>query len=62
MAYVPFEGDLNKNKFPIGPLGKKFQVHLPEIYQDGQSSEEAVVVKMPFTDSKNANTREVIDT
>lgn len=62
MAYVPFEGDLNKNKFPIGPLGKKFRVHLPEIYQDGQSSEEAVVVKMPFTDSKNANTREVIDT
>ena len=31
MGYVPFDGTLNKNGFPIGNYGRKFKVHLPDI-------------------------------
>ena len=33
MGYVPFEGNLNTNGFPIGNFGKKYKVHLPKKYQ-----------------------------
>ncbi len=60
MGYVPFEGHLTDNGFPTGPLGKRFLVHLPQRYRRQQSREEAVVVRMPFTASNNANTRELM--
>ena len=61
MGYVPYEGDLSKNNFPIGKLGKKYLIELPEKYQYSSTTEEAIVVPIPFTKSKNPNTREVID-
>jgi aminomethyltransferase len=61
MGYVPYEGDLSKNNFPIGKLGKKYLIELPEKYQSSSITEEAIVVPIPFTKSKNPNTREVID-
>ena len=61
MGYVPYEGDLSKNNFPIGKLGKKYLIELPEKYQSSSTTEEAIVVPIPFTKSKNPNTREVID-
>ena len=56
MGYVPFEGNLNNNGFPIGNFGKKYKVHLPKKYSS--KSVEAKVVPIPFTESFNANTRE----
>jgi len=61
MAYVPFDGTLNANGFPKGKVGTKYKVHLPERYSDklGQPVE-AIVVDIPFKESFNANTREVV--
>ena len=59
MGYVPFEGNLNKKGFPIGNYGKKYRVQLPEEYcETSNQAVEAQVVKMPFTQSYHANTRE----
>ena len=57
MGYVPFEGNLNNNGFPIGNFGKKYKVHLPKKYSI--KPVDAVVVPLPFTESFHANTREV---
>ena len=57
MGYVPFEGNLNNNGFPIGNFGKKYKVHLPKKYSTKPVN--AVVVPIPFTESFHANTREV---
>ena len=60
MGYVPYDTKLNANGFPIGNFGKKYKVHLPEKYSDIPGKPvDAVVVKIPFTQSVNANTREV---
>jgi len=60
MGYVPFEGSLNKGGFPIGKVGQKFKVHLPDEYSDTPGNPvDAEVVSIPFTESFNANTREV---
>ena len=61
MGYVPFDGTLNANGFPKGKIGTKYKVHLPEKYSDkpGQPVD-AVVVDIPFKESFNANTREVV--
>ena len=56
MGYVPFEGNLNNNGFPICNFGKKYKVYLPKKYSS--KPVEAVVVPIPFTESYNANTRE----
>ena len=63
MGYVPYEGVLSKNGFPIGELGKKYKVHLPDQYSDTPGTPvDAEIVSIPFTESFNANTREVSDT
>ena len=61
MGYVPFDGTLNSNGFPKGKVGTKYKVHLPEKYSNtpGQPVD-AVVVDIPFKESFNANTREVV--
>ena len=61
MGYVPFDGTLNANGFPKWETGKKYKVHLPDIYAEtpGQPVD-AVTVDVPFTESFNANTREVV--
>jgi aminomethyltransferase len=60
MGYVPFDGSLSKNGFPIGKTGQKFKVHLPDMYSDTPGVPvDAEVVSIPFTESFNANTREV---
>ena len=60
MGYVPFDGTLNENGFPIGKTGQKFKVHLPDMYSDTPGVPvDAEVVSIPFTESFNANTREV---
>ncbi|MDP6179462.1 MAG: CBS domain-containing protein [Desulfatiglandales bacterium] len=56
MGYVPYEGNLNSNGFPIGNFGKKYKVHLPKKYSN--KPVDAVVVPIPFTESFNPNTRE----
>ena len=56
MGYVPYEGNLNEKKFPIGNFGKKYKVHLPKKYSN--KPVDAVVVPIPFTRSFNENTRE----
>ena len=56
MGYVPFEGNLNSNGFPIGNFGKKYLVHLPKKYSSKPVT--ATVVPVPFTESHNKNTRE----
>ena len=62
MGYVPFDGTLNANGFPRGKVGSKFKVHLPEKYSDKPGEPvDAVVVDIPFTESYNANTREVVN-
>ena len=62
MGYVPFDGTLNANGFPRGKVGSKFKVHLPEKYSDKIGEPvDAVVVDVPFTESYNANTREVVN-
>ena len=61
MGYIPFDGTLNANGFPKWELGKKFKVHLPDIYADNPGEPvDAVTVDVPFTESHNANTREVV--
>ncbi|MAQ06221.1 MAG: glycine cleavage system protein T [SAR116 cluster bacterium] len=61
MGYVPFDGTLNKNGFPKGNPGKKYKVHLPNCYSETPGVPvDAVVVDIPFTDSFNPNTREVV--
>ena len=61
MGYVPFDGTLNANGFPKGKVGTKFKVHLPEQYSDTPGTPvDAVVVDIPFKESFNANTREVV--
>ena len=56
MGYVPFEGNLNNNGFPIGNFGKKYKVHLPKKYSINPVN--ATVVPIPFTESFHSNTRE----
>ena len=42
-------------------IGTKFKVHLPEKYSDTPGTPvDAVVVDIPFKESFNANTREVV--
>ena len=61
MGYVPFDGTMNDNGFPKWEVGKKFKVHLPDIYADKPGEPvDAVTVDIPFTESHNANTREVV--
>ena len=61
MGYVPFDGTLNANGFPKWEVGKKYKVHLPDIYADNPGEPvDAVTVDVPFTESFNANTREVV--
>ena len=61
MGYVPFDGTLNSNGFPKGKTGTKYKVHLPEKYSDKPGTPvDAVVVDIPFKESFNANTREVV--
>ena len=61
MGYVPFDGTLNANGFPKGKVGSKFKVHLPEKYSETPGKPvDAVVVDIPFKESYNANTREVV--
>ena len=60
MGYVPFDGTLNTKGFPIGNYGQKFKVHLPDEYSDTPGVPvDAEVLPIPFTESFNANTREV---
>ena len=60
MGYVPFDGTINKNGFPKVKVGTEFKVHLPNTYSEEIGEPvNAVVVDIPFTDSFNANTREV---
>ena len=60
MGYVPFDGTLSNNGFPTGKVGQKFKVHLPDEYADSPGVPvDAEVVSIPFTESYNANTREV---
>jgi len=61
MGYVPFDGTLNPNGFPKNKVGTKFKVHLPEKYSNTPGEPvDAVVVDIPFKESFNANTREVV--
>ena len=61
MGYVPYDGTLNANGFPKWKAGKKYKVHLPDIYADKPGEPvDAVTVDIPFTESHNANTREVV--
>jgi len=61
MGYVPFDGTLNSNGFPKGKAGTKYKVHLPAVYSDTPGTPvDAVVVDIPFKESFNANTREVV--
>ena len=61
MGYVPFDGTLNANGFPKCKVGTKFKVHLPEQYSEKAGVPvDAVVVDIPFKESFNANTREVV--
>ena len=61
MGYVPYDGTLNANGFPKGKPGSKFKIHLPEKYSEKPGAPvDAVVVDIPFTESYNANTREVV--
>ena len=58
---VPFDGTLNANGFPKGKVGKKFKVHLPDKYSNTPGKPvDAVIVDIPFKESYNANTREVV--
>ena len=61
MGYVPFDGTLNSNGFPKGKVGTKYKIHLPEKYSEKPGTPvDAVVVDIPFKESFNANTREVV--
>jgi aminomethyltransferase len=60
MGYLPFDGALNAKGYPTGNYGQKFKVHLPDEYSDTPGVPvDAEVVPIPFTESFNANTREV---
>ena len=60
MGYVPFDGTVNENGFPMGNFDKKYKVHLPDLYADTPGKPvDAEVVPIPFTESFNPNTREV---
>ena len=60
-GYVPYDGTLNANGFPKGKVGTKYKIHLPEKYSDKPGVPvDAVVVDVPFKESYNANTREVV--
>ena len=62
MGYVPFDGTLNAKGFPIGNYGQKFKVHLPDEYSDSIGVPvDAEVVPIPFSESFNPNTREVVN-
>ena len=52
-----FEKENLNFSIPTGNFGKKYKVHLPKKYSN--KPVEAVVVPVPFTESFNANTREV---
>ena len=61
MGYVPFDGSLNANGFPKGKVGTKYKVHLPNKYSEKPGVPvDAVIVDIPFKESFNANTREVV--
>ena len=61
MGYVPFDGNLNPNGFPKNKIGTKFKVHLPSQYSKKPGEPvDAVTVDIPFKESYNANTREVV--
>ena len=61
MGYVPFDGTLNANGFPKGKVGSMFKVHLQEKYSETSCKPvDAVIVDIPFKESYNANTREVV--
>ncbi len=61
MGYVPFDGNLNPNGFPKNKIGTKFKVHLPSQYSEKPGEPvNAVTVDIPFKESYNANTREVV--
>ena len=61
MGYVPFDGTLNPNGFPKNKVGTKYKVHLPEKYSETPGKPvDAVIVDIPFKESFNANTREVV--
>ena len=62
MAYVPYDGQLNSQGFPIGAYGKKYKAHLPDQYADAPGVPvDAKCVPMPFTKSVNANTRDRVN-
>ena len=61
MGYVPFDGTLNANGMPKAKVGTKYKVHLPNKYSDIPGKPvDAVIVDIPFKQSFNANTREVV--
>jgi len=61
MGYVPFDGTLNANGFPSGKIGQKFKVHLPDEYSEENGKPvDAEIAPIPFTESYNPNTREVV--
>ena len=61
MGYGPFDGTLNANGCPKAKVGSKYKIHLPEKYSDKINQPvDAVVVDIPFKESYNANTREVV--
>ena len=58
---IDFSMDSKMNGFPKGKVGTKYKVHLPEKYSDTPGTPvDAVVVDIPFKESYNANTREVV--
>ena len=61
MGYVPFDGNLNANGFPKNKTGSKFKIHLPAQYSENPGTPvDAVIVDIPFKESYNANTREIV--
>ena len=61
MGYVPFDGTLNRHGLPIGNVGQKFKIQLPDEYSVIPGVPvDAEVVPMPFTHSVNPNTRESV--
>ena len=52
MGYVPFDGNLNNNGFPVGNFGIQC---IAKKYSN--KPVEATIVPIPFTESFHANTR-----
>ena len=53
--------EFKNNGFPKGKVGTKYKVHLPEKYSNKPGTPvDAVIVDIPFKESFNANTREVV--